>query len=47
MRMIQNKNDSKNSILQHGRVVDKKCCVIFPTTGFPHLILCPDSVNGR
>ena len=23
MRMIQNKNDSINSILQHGRVVDK------------------------
>ena len=39
--MTQNKNDSINSILQHGRVVDKNCCVIFPTSGFPYLILCP------
>ena len=28
-RMTQNKNDSINSILQHGRVVDKNCCVVF------------------
>ena len=27
--MTQNKNDSINSILQHGRVVDKNCCVVF------------------
>ena len=40
-RMTQNKNDSINSILQHGRVVDKNCCVVFPTSGFPYLILCP------
>ena len=39
--MTQNKNDSINSILQHGRVVDKNCCVVFPTSGFPYLILCP------
>ena len=39
--MIQNKNDSINSILQHGRVVDKNCCVIFPTSGFPYLTLRP------
>ena len=32
---------SKNSILQHGRVIDKNCCVAFPTSGFPYLILCP------
>ena len=38
--MTQNKNDSINSILQHGRVVDKNCCVVFPTSGFPCLILC-------
>ena len=38
--MTQNKNDSINSILQHGRVVDKNCCVVFPTSGFPYLILC-------
>ena len=39
--MTQNKNDSINSILQHGRVVDKNCCVVFPTSGFPYLTLCP------
>ena len=26
--MTQNKNDSKNTILQHGRFVDKSCCVL-------------------
>ena len=40
MRMTQNKNDSINSILQHGRVVDKNCCVVFPTSGFTYLTLC-------
>ena len=40
-RMTQNKNDSINSIMQHGRVVDKNCCVVFPTSEFPYLILCP------
>ena len=39
--MTQNKNDSINSILQHGRVVDKNCCVAFRTSGFPYLILRP------
>ena len=39
--MTQNKNDSINSILQHGRVVDNNCCVVFPTSRFPYLILCP------
>ena len=34
-RMAQNKNDSINLILQHGRVVDKTCCVVFPTLRFP------------
>ena len=29
-RMTQNKKDSLNSILQHGRVVDNNCCVVFP-----------------
>ena len=28
MRMTQNKNDSINSILQHGSVVDKNLCSI-------------------
>ena len=28
-RMTQNKNDSRNSILLHGRVVDNSCCVVF------------------
>ena len=41
MRMTQNKNDSINSILQHGCVVDEICCVVFPTSGFPYLTLCP------
>ena len=34
-RMAQNKNDSINLILQHGRVVDKNCCAVFLTSGFP------------
>ena len=53
-RMTQNKNDSINSILRHGRVVDNNCCVVFPTSRFPYLILFlfsylsgafPDKVN--
>ena len=32
--MTQNKNDSLNSVLQHGRVVDKNCSVVFPTLRF-------------
>ena len=38
--MTQNKNDPVNSILQHGLIVDKNCCVVFPTSGFPYLTLC-------
>ena len=37
--MTQNENDSIKLILQHGRVVNKNCCVIFSTLGFPYLIL--------
>ena len=40
MIMTQNKNDSINSILQHGRFVDKNYCVVFPTLEIPYLILC-------
>ena len=42
-RMIQKKkkNDSINSVLQYGRVVDNNCCAVFPTSRFPYLILCP------
>ena len=40
-RMTQNKNDSINAILQHGRAVDNNCSVVFPTSRFPYLILCP------
>ena len=48
MIMTQNKNDSINSKLQHGPAVDKNCCLVFPTPGFPYLILCPRySANGR
>ena len=39
--MTENKNDSINSIQQHGGVVHKNCYVVFPTSGFPYLILCP------
>ena len=41
MRITQNKNDSVNSILQHGRVVDSNYCVVFHTSRFPYLILSP------
>ena len=44
--MTQNKNDSINSILQHGRVVDNNCCVVFSTSRFPYLMLWPNSANG-
>ena len=30
-RMTKKKHDSINSILQHGCVVDRSCCVVFPT----------------
>ena len=40
-RMTNNENGSIISILQHGRVVDNNCCVVFPASGFPYLILCP------
>ena len=39
--MTQNKSDSMNSILQHGRVVDKNCSVAFPTSECLYLTLCP------
>ena len=35
--MTRKNNDS---ILQYGRVVDKYCCVVFPTSGFSYLTLC-------
>ena len=28
-RLPQNQNDSINSILQYGRVIEKDCCVVF------------------
>ena len=39
--MTQNKRDSINPILQHSLVVDNNCCVVFSTSRFPYLILCP------
>ena len=39
--MAQNKTNSMKSILQHGRVVDKNCCVVSPTSGFPYLPMYP------
>ena len=41
MRMTQNKNDSINSLLQQGRAANNNCCVVFPATRFPYLMLCP------
>ena len=43
-RMTQNKNYSINSVLQHGLVVDK---IVFPTLGFPYLILCPTQCKWK
>ena len=40
-RVTQNKNRSITSILQYGRVVDKNCCVVFPTSGFLYFTLSP------
>ena len=39
--MTQNKKNSLNSIPQHGCVVDSNCCIVFPTSRFPYLILYP------
>ena len=47
MRMTQNKNGSINSILQYGRLVDKNCSLVFPTSRFPYLILCPRQCKGK
>ena len=40
-RLAQNQNDSINSILQYGRVVERDCCVVFSVSRFLYLILCP------
>ena len=45
--MTQNENDSINSLLQYGRVVDKNCCAAFSASGFPYLILCPRQCKGK
>ena len=39
--IICDENDSIISITQHARVVDNSCCVVFPTSKCPYLILCP------
>ena len=39
--MTQNKNDTINEIVHDGRVAHNNCCVVFPTSRFPYLILCP------
>ena len=46
-KMTQNKNDSIKSILQHGRVVDKICFEVFPTSRFPYLTLCPRNCEWK
>ena len=40
-RMTRNENTSINALLQHGRVTNNKCCVVFPASRFSYLILCP------
>ena len=45
--MTQNKNDSISSILQHSSFDDKNRCVVFPTSGFPYLILRPMQCKRR
>ena len=40
-RMTQNEKDTINSIRQHGCVVDNNCCIVFPTSRFPYLIMRP------
>ena len=44
-KMTQNKNDSINSILQHGRVVKNNCCVVFPTSKVYFLVQMEGSYN--
>ena len=46
-KLTQNKNDLINSIRQYGRVVDKNCCVVFPASGLPYLILCPRQCKDK
>ena len=46
-RRTQNKNDSINLIRQHGRVADKNCCVVFPTSRSPYLILYPGQCKWK
>ena len=43
-RLTQNLNDSINSILQYGRVVEKDFCAISSASRFPYLILCKEKV---
>ena len=45
--MTQNKNNSINSILQHSRVVDNSCSVLFPVSKFPYLVCVANTANGR
>ena len=40
------KNDSINSILQHGGGVGNYCCAVFPTSRFPYLILKGSYLNS-
>ena len=46
-RVTKNKNDSINSILQYGSVLEKDCCVVFCASGFSYLILCPRQCKGK
>ena len=46
-RITQNKTDLINSILTHGRVVGKNCYVVFPTSEFPYLTLCPKQCKQK
>ena len=45
MRLTQNTNDSINSILQHGRVVDNNCSAVFPTSLSLLTFCVPEKAN--
>ena len=47
MIMTQNENDSINSILQHGRVVEKNCCIVFLCSIFKISIFNPVYQTGQ
>ena len=39
--IIYDENDSKKKNNSISSCIDNDCCVLFPTSRFPYLILCP------